>query len=195
MQVSIQGARPPFCRFEVRAVEDRTASLEKKCYQTKDVIFALITPSGSKDVVEKVADEWFEQMEQFVREERFDPRWLEYYKSQFRAFKDGQAPVVDGTSIKLWKTLSPSQMTNLQSLGFRTVEDVAQANEEGISRMGIGGRQLRDQARQLLEEQKSDDQLREQLAKQQAELEELKKLLAEQAKAAGQKKATETKKL
>ena len=45
--------RPPFVNFEVRAEEDRTASIEQGHYVAVDVDYALITPAGSRDCVER----------------------------------------------------------------------------------------------------------------------------------------------
>lgn len=147
MQPTIMNAnRPPYARFEMREVEDREKSLENKFYTTKDIAYALITPSGSRDVVEKIATEWFEQLEQFVREERFPPEWLRYYREQFRNWLEGQEPALEGTDIRNWPVASPSQQNQMRQIGIRTVEDLAEANEEALNRLGMGGRMLKEQA-------------------------------------------------
>jgi hypothetical protein len=48
--------KPPYVRFEVRSVEDRTASIESGHYVGKDVIFAIVTPAGTRDRIEREAD-------------------------------------------------------------------------------------------------------------------------------------------
>ena len=141
MQVSLfNGNRPPYVRFEKRPVEDRNASIEKGIYVTKDVDFALITPAGSRDVVEKIVSEWFTQLQQFVREERFPAQWLDYYKAQYKSWKEGDESPLQGTDIRNWPVLGPSMLTLCREIGVRTVEDLAQANEETIARLGMGGR-------------------------------------------------------
>lgn len=150
MKPVLSGDRPPYARFEVRPVEDREATIANKVYTTKDVVYALITPSGSRDVVIKVADEWFEQMEQFVREERFSPQWLEYYRAQYEAFLKNQEPALDGTDIRNWSYLSPSQINTLRGINVRTVEELASLNEEGIRRLGMGGRELKAKAEEFI---------------------------------------------
>ncbi len=169
--------KPPYARFEVRAVEDREATLERGYYTTKDVIFALITPSGSRDVVIKVAEEWFEQMEQFVREERFNPMWLEYYRGLFESFKKGIEPELEGTDIRNWPFLSPSQVNLLRELGIRTVEALADLNEEGLRRLGMGGRDLKTRAQQYVAQ--NDDRVNA--------LQEANKAMAEQLQAMQEK--------
>jgi len=81
--------RPPYVQFEMRAVEDRQASIEQGHYVATDVAYALVTPAGSKDRVERVVEEWFLQLEQQVREERFPPAWFKAYKEAFAAWKEG----------------------------------------------------------------------------------------------------------
>ena len=49
-------SRPPFVMFETRALPDRAATEKAGIMQYKNVNFALITPAGSRDVVEKIAD-------------------------------------------------------------------------------------------------------------------------------------------
>lgn len=147
MQVQLQSARPPYVRFEVRDVEDREATIANKgVYSTKDAHFALITPSGSKDVHEKLVDEWFTQMRQFVMEDRFPRAWLDYYENEYRAWREGVEVTLAGTDIRNWAIPSPSQKNMLRGMNIRTVEDLADATEEALSRMGLGGRELKAQA-------------------------------------------------
>lgn len=142
----IQEARPPYVQFEVRGVEDRTTQIAEGRYATKDVIFAVITPAGSRDKFEKVATEWLTDMAQQVQQERLPMQWLEHYRKLFEAFKTGQELPEDGTSIREWPPLSPAQIKMLLDLRIRTVEDLAAANEEAISRLGMGGRNLKQKA-------------------------------------------------
>lgn len=148
MQVQIQQSRPPYARFETRAVEDRDASLAAKRLMTKPVDYALITPSGSRDVHEKIVEEWLEKLRGDVDQERFPAAWLDHYQNQYAHWKKGQEAPLIGTDIRNWAVVGASRAVNLVSMGFRTVEDIADATEEGIARMGMDGRSLRDQARQ-----------------------------------------------
>lgn len=146
MQIGVQEARPPYVSFEVREVEDRAASIEAGHYVAKDVHFAVVTPAGSKDRHEKLAEDWFAQLEQQVREERFPREWYKAYKEAYAAWKEGREMPENGTSVTRWPVLSPSQVRQLLDLRVRTVEDLASANEETIMRLGMGGRSLKDKA-------------------------------------------------
>jgi hypothetical protein len=138
--------RPPYVTFEVRAVEDRNASIEAGHYVATDVDYAFITPIGSKDRVERVVSEWFAKLEEDTRNQRFDPAWLRAYKEAYAAWKEGREMPVEGTAILTWPVLSPSQVKGLLDCQIRTVEDLAAANEETIARIGMGGRNLKQKA-------------------------------------------------
>ena len=138
--------RPPFVRFEVRAEEDRQASLEAGHYVGRDVHYALITPMGSKDCIERKADEWFDKLKQDVAEGRCPREWLAAFKEIYKEWCEGREAPVNGTPITDWPPVSPSQVKTLLSLHVRTVEDLAAANEEVLSRIGMGGRALKQRA-------------------------------------------------
>ena len=156
MQPTMLKDRPPFVRFEVKAEEDRTASIATGCYTERDVDYALITPAGSKDCTEQKAEEWLARLRDEVRKERFPAEWLAKYTESYKLWKSGQELPLHGTAIKTWRLLSPAQCTNLIALNIRTVEDLAVANEEVITRLGMGGRALRDKAREWLASEGGD---------------------------------------
>ncbi len=143
--------KPPYVQFEVRAVEDRAKSDETGHWIGKDVMFAIITPAGSKDRIEKVADDWFRDLEVQVRQERFPQNWFDQYKQAFEAFKRNEELPEDGIPIKEWPVCSPSQRTLLLSLNVRTVEQLAELNEAGMQMLGMGARDLKSKAKAFLE--------------------------------------------
>ena len=138
--------RPPYVRFEVRAEEDRQASIEAGHYVGKDIHYALITPMGSKDCIERKADEWFDKLKQDVSEGRCPREWLAAFKEVYKEWCEGREAPVNGTPITDWPPVSPSQVKTLLSLQVRTVEDLAAANEEVLGRIGMGGRALKQRA-------------------------------------------------
>lgn len=138
--------RPPYVAFEVRAFEDRDASIASGMYKTKDVDLAIITPQGSKDRTERVVSDWFDNLEQQVRQNRFKGDWLRQYRGAYAAWKEGRELPLEGTPILTWPVLSPSQSKACLDAQVRTVEDLAQANEETIGRLGMGGRELKSKA-------------------------------------------------
>lgn len=138
--------RPPYVAFETRAVEDRTASLAQGCPVTRDVDFAVITPAGSRDMIEREVSDWFVMLAGQVAEGRFSALWFDGYKRSFELWKQGQETPESGTPVKNWPMASPAEVKMLLELRVRTVEDLANANEETILRLGMGGRALKDRA-------------------------------------------------
>lgn len=142
----VMEARPPYVTFELRAEEDRTASLASGKFIVRDIPFALITPQGSKDRIERNAEEWLTHITTESRNGRFPAEWVEHYKKAFAAWQSGQDLPVTGTPIVTWPPLSPANVRMLLDLNIRTVEELAQATEEAIGHIGIGARALKQRA-------------------------------------------------
>lgn len=157
-------ARPPYVSFEAKALEDRAASIEAGYYKTKDVDYALITPQGSKDRIEREVGDWLANLSQQAQEGRFPNEWLQHFRSSYAAWKEGRELPLNGTPILTWPSLSPSQVKQVLEAKLRTVEDLAGANEEAISRLGMGGRALKEKAVSWLSVAASGGKVTEELA-------------------------------
>lgn len=143
--------RPSYVQFEVRAVEDRTKSIATGRYVSQDVIFAIVTPAGTKDRLEKPADEWLLGIEEGVKQERIPQEWLFAYRDALKRFKESRENPEFGTSVRDWPALNPSQVKLFLDCNIRTVEDVADMNEEMVGRIGMGARALKEKARAWLD--------------------------------------------
>jgi hypothetical protein len=157
-------ARPPYVTFELRPVEDRTASIEAGYYKTMDVEYAFITPQGSKDRIERNVEEWFASLAQQSHEGRFPAEWLAHFRASHKAWKEGRELPLDGTPVLTWPVASPSQVKQLLDHKVRTVEDLAAANEETLNRIGMGGRALKEKAVSWLASASSTGKVTEELA-------------------------------
>lgn len=143
--------RPPYVQFEMRAVENRTASLEAGHYVTVDVPFAVITPAGTRDRIEKEAEPWLADLKRAVTEREFPEQWYHAYSDSFKRWCETRETPEFGTPIVNWPALSPSQVRALLDANIRTIEDLAEATEEGIARIGMGARALKEKARAWLD--------------------------------------------
>lgn len=166
--------RPAYVRFERRAVTDTKRTLAEGHHVSKDEDYALITPPYSKDVVEKKVEAWFTSVEQNVRAGRIPSRHFELWKESYRLWQEGQEPPVDGTPIKDWSSISPAQCKNLLNAGCRSVEDLAQANDEAMRRLGMGAQDLKNKARAWLQAAKDHGPLTMQIASLEKENDQLK---------------------
>ena len=139
-------ARPPYVTFELRAEEDRTASIAQGKYVARDIPFALITPQGSKDRLERNAVEWLTHISEEARNGRFPQEWADHYHKAFTAWQNGQDLPTLGSPIANWPVPTPAQVRMLLDINIRTVEELAQANEEALGHLGMGGRALKQRA-------------------------------------------------
>lgn len=151
--------KPPYVIFETRAVEDRAASVEQGHYVAKDVVFAVITPAGSKDRIEKVAEDWLKDLGEAVRQERFPSAWLQAYQQAHKHWLETREVPENGIPVSQWPGVSPAQTKMLLDLNLRSVEQVAEASEEAMSRMGMGGRALKAKAQAFLDAANSEGKL------------------------------------
>lgn len=165
--------RPPYVQFETRSIEDREASIAAGHYVGRDVDFAIITPSGSKDRIERICAEWFPQLQDQLAQERISASWVQAYKDAYKAYQEGKEPPVNGTPVLNWPGLSPSTVKQLTSLGLRAVEDVASMNEETLARIGMGARALKERAINYLEASKDIGSVAERAAANAAKNEDL----------------------
>ncbi len=145
-QVSQTKERPAYVRFEKRAVEDRVASQAAGNMVTKDVDFAVITPVGSKDEIPRQVNEWLEQLKEQTKQGRIPPEFLPLYTNAYESWKRGEELPANGTPIKGCHFLTPAQQANCIAANVRTVEDLAQANGEAVTRMGMQGGELKQRA-------------------------------------------------
>lgn len=169
MQPTALEARPPYVRFEQRAIENQTKSLAEGRYVADDIDFALITPPGSKDVIERIVTEWFENLAREVQNERYPAAWLKAYREAHAAWKEGQEIPINGYSIKNWTFLSPAQVKTYLAFRIFTVEDIVAANEETIGRMGMGARSVKQAAIDFLASAKDNGHMARELAALKAE--------------------------
>jgi len=67
---------------------------------------------------------------------RIEPQDIQEYPEMYAAFKAGSEPVESGTPLSEWPPISGSVMRELQYLGFKTVEQLANATDEVKRKLG-----------------------------------------------------------
>jgi len=173
--MELHQARPPFVEFKRIAVHDKLKSQELGRRVTKDVDYAFIMQPGSKDQVERVATDWLNMLKIKAvngAADAYPQEWIDGFHNKFKAWKEGQDIPLDGTSVKEWPVLSPAQAENFISIRVLTIEDVAAMTEDAMRGYGMGGRELREKAREWLKGQSSVNAENEALKRQIAELTE-----------------------
>jgi hypothetical protein len=166
----------PYVRFEMRPVERRDA---KGVPVWVDVVWARVVPPGGKDVLEKLADDWINGLQQMADDGRVPPQWPQEYRQALEAWKRGEELPVTGTPIKLWPGVSPAQRAAVLAAGILTVEDLAQANDEAKTRIGMGAQALVESAKAWVKDATGPGALAKQLQDALVKNEALEKQLAE----------------
>jgi hypothetical protein len=154
MQMNSNEEKPPYVVFELRAVEDRNASVKEGRYIAKDVIFAQITRPGSRDTHEEEAEQWLLKLAKRAADGIIPQGWVSKFSTELEAFKKNETLPEAGTPIKGWQIISPAVQTQIIRAGFRTVEDLAAAPEVELVSIGMGGPTWREKARAWIAEGK-----------------------------------------
>lgn len=85
------------------------------------------------DEIPSISIQWPGQ-DETVR--RIEPQDMAEYSELYARFKAGSEPVTEGTPLAEWPMMNGSAMRELQYLGFKTVEQVANATEEAKRKLG-----------------------------------------------------------
>lgn len=167
--------RPPFVEFKRIAVHDKKRSEELGRRVTKDVDFAFVMQPGSKDQVERVAEDWLNMLKLKIvngSADAYPQEWVDGFHAKYKAWQNGMDAPLNGTSVKEWPILSPAQAENFISLHILTIEDVAAMTEQAMSAYGMGGREFKQKAIDWIKGKDQSAQENELLRKQLAEMTE-----------------------
>jgi hypothetical protein len=74
------------------------------------------------------------------------------WPQEYAAFKAGIEMSPEGTPLEEWSMLKRSQVMELKSLGFKTVEHIRDMDDHAIQRIGMGGRNLKQAAEVFLDD-------------------------------------------
>lgn len=185
MSVSaIQSARPPYVRFDYKDMEDRAETMKQGRYVSKPVPFAYITSPGSKDEIEKDAEEWLDNMRrQAMQGREYLNQWHDHFKRLYETFKLGHELPETGTPIRTCPIFRPAEVAAILAANVRTLEDLDSANEETLSRIGIGSRTLQARTREYISAARNVGASSEQVVALTERVKALEALLAEREEA------------
>ena len=178
---TIADKRPPYVRFEER--EMGLNEVETKAQGRpipRIVALALITPHGSKDVVEKIADTWLEQIHKQALAGSYPLEWVNFFKAQYEEWKKGNELPREGEPVQTWPQASSEQRRRLKAIGLTTVEDLAEVPDSDLNSIGLDGRYLRDLARSWLNNARDKGANVKELADAQARIRDLEQTVERQ---------------
>lgn len=134
----IRDREKPFVRFDTVTVENVLASHKEGRIVWKDVDMVYITVPGSRDIQPESVKDWWGKLRTQVDSGRLPQEWVDEWKRNYERYKQGQEIPLDGTPLKGWTLIPGAVQKTLLDLGILTVEALAGANDEAISRIGIG---------------------------------------------------------
>lgn len=162
-------------QFEVRHQKDPVESERQGQTVFKARDWIIITPDPKTKIERPVSD--------------LDKR---QYADKYRRWKDSQEPPVEGTPLEEWAGINRSQCEMCRSLDIRSVEQLAAVPDGTLEIMGLGARQLREQAKAYLERAQGSGQdsrlarenetLRQQLEALQTQMQELSRRMEDSGK-------------
>lgn len=93
-----------------------------------------------------------------------DPALWAQIQGPYDAWRSGQEAPLSGTPLSAVTFVSPGPLKTLQAMHIRTVEELAEANEDMLAAIGMGGRALKQQAIDYLREASSSGTVLAELA-------------------------------
>ena len=126
-------ARPEFFTM-TRKNETKSANEGRPIYDEINMV-RIIIPGDAKTVAEQTVRDHHKQ------------RW----PREWEAFQKGQAAPISGMPLKEWSRSTPKMVAELNAQNIFTVEDLASVSDVNLGRLGMGGRQLRDQAKAFID--------------------------------------------
>lgn len=137
--------------FKNVAVENRTKSLKegRPIFDQQEQVHIKFVGDTRKELVAPAH-------EKCIR----DPAtnlWVSYaqlYHRHYEAFKSGEAAIGDGTPISELPFLTEARRAELRALHIHTAEALAQLEGANLSRLGMFGRELKEQAKAYIDRAK-----------------------------------------
>lgn len=142
-----RNGKPAFVSFHTIAKEQKKESEEAGRFVAKDVDMVTVRQLGATDSVVFKVEQWLAQNKLDVQGGRLADSHAKAYEESYRRWKTGQEMPVSGTPIKSWPVISPAQVEILIRVGLRTVEDLADLNDEGLRKIGMGAVELKNKAK------------------------------------------------
>jgi hypothetical protein len=141
-------ARVPFFFFQDREHGvDEPASKELGYQVPKMVTFILVTPHGHKgDPLEFIADEFLERKTKEAKDGRYDPSWVQEFKTGLISHREGKEIPRHGTPLITWERILKTRRETLVRR-FPTLEDLAAVPDSSLGDIGLDGRVIRDMAK------------------------------------------------
>jgi len=172
MPIALMEDSPPYLDFEIGAKELREESIEAGHPVYEDEERVIITPMGdNKTQVIKNCKRWIAHLKERRHHQMISDKYLDFCLDSYDAWKKKRAMPVSGTPIEQWPQATPSEVKMILNANFRTIEDLASANDEGLGLIGMGARVLKKKAATYLQSAKKHGAVSEKMVSLETKLE------------------------
>lgn len=139
-------------RFRVHSKINKALSKEAGRPIYEDTEVCEIKFSGNKQTVGVYpAHEVFKTIQNPQTGENEQMTWALAYKDQYLAFKNNEAQDMAGTPLHELPFLTQSKRLELKALNIHTAESLAAIDGQPLKRLGMNGRELKNQAQAYLD--------------------------------------------
>lgn len=138
--------KPAYVEFSQVAKHLPSQSEKEGRYIAIDIDMVTVRQIGSSDSSIFEVTRWLAQNKAEVHGGRLPREHADYYERAYQAWKNGQELPLEGTPIRGWAPIPPSQQETVVRAGIRTVEDLATMNAEACQRIGMGAVMLKNKA-------------------------------------------------
>ncbi len=141
-----------FARFFTHTAPDEVASKKEnrpmfKDYEAVEIRFA----ANKKTIHVAPAHEVFKRERNFQTGEVNEITYAMAYNDQYKKFKAGEAQDQSGTPLSELTFLTASKRLELKALNIHTAEALAALDGTPLKQLGMGGRELKNQAQAYLD--------------------------------------------
>lgn len=144
-----------FARFFNHTIPDEGASKKAGCPKYKDIECIEMRYAGNKQTVHVApAHEVFKRDRNFSTGEVTEVTYALAYNDQYKKFKAGEAQDASGTPLAELPFLTQAKRLELKALNIHTAEALAMIDGPNLKMLGMGGRELKNQAQAYLDNAK-----------------------------------------
>jgi len=169
-------------RFFNHPVKNESASVKAGRPIYDDVEHVRITLAANKQTVGVFpAHEVFTRQDDPVTGERVPVTYAMRYNKEYLAFKTGEDQAASGTPLEMLPFLTAAKRLELKALNIHTAEALASLGGNNLKMLGMGGRQLQEQATAYIEDsagQSTETALVDRISEQDREIADLRARLA-----------------
>jgi ribosomal protein L12E/L44/L45/RPP1/RPP2 len=133
--------------FYAKAVENPRKSAEagRPIYDNKEYVHIRFPADGKRELHAPAHEV------HFVSHAKQQMTYAERFPEVYKAFKDADEDFVHGTPISELPTLTEARRAELRAQKIRTVEQLAGLPDSTLRRMGMGAREMQEQAKAFLD--------------------------------------------